>query len=217
MFGSLRQSVNASFADRFVENEAGVHFRPLGSRKAYRLSPAEAAASIDDFATVIDRADRTRDRTMKAIIPAVILWAFACIFLRSNVSREIFSNFFYVATATGLMVAMPVFAYGQFWLAAFSNVRNAGKKVLGRPSIVVPIVSSYRSRNPFQFALRWTALVALCALILIGGILPETHQQLGRELKPWINFEIDTLLLPLGILYALSMLWDWIAARKAAG
>ena len=217
MFGSLRQSLNASFADRFVESNDGVHFRPLGSRQAYRLSPTEAAASISEFATVMDRADRTRDRAMKAIVPAVILWAFACLFLRKNVSREMFGDVFYIATATGLMVALPVFAYGQFWLAAFRHTRGIERKLASRPSIEVPIASSYRTRNPFQFALRWTALLALGAFILIGGILPETHPQLGRDLRPWISFEFDTLLLGLGILYGLSMLWDWIAARRAAG
>jgi len=216
MFGSLQQSLKASFADRFIESDAGPHFRPLGSRRAYQLSPKEAAASIDDFAAVIEGADRIRDRTMKAIIPVVIVWAFICLFLRRSISREAFGDTFYIASAMALMIGLPAFAYGQFWLAAFRNLRNLGKLLRCRPSINAPIIETYRTRNPFQFALRWTALLALGAFILIGGILPETNPQLAQVLKAWISVDIEMLLIPLGILYGLSMFWDWMAARKAA-
>ena len=83
------------------------------------------------------------------------------------------------------------------------------------PSIDAPIHRGYQSRNPFQFALRWTALLALGAFIVIGGILPETSPSMARDLKPWISVQLDALLIPLGVLYGLSMLWNWIAARTA--
>ena len=51
--------------------------------------------------------------------------------------------------------------------------------------------------------------------ILIGGILPETNPDMARDLKPWISFEFDLLLLPLGVLYGLSMLWNWLTTRSA--
>ena len=216
MFGSLQQSVKASFADRFDERGHDSSFRPVRSGKPHSPTPGEADAGISQFAAVVERADETRGRVMKAIIPAVILWAFLCLILRHNVSREWFGNSFYIATAMALMMGMPAFAYGQFWFSAYRHCRNLGVEVTGRPSIDAPLVDGYRTRNPFQFALRWTAAMALGAFILIGGILPESNPQLAQELKPWIDFEFGTLLVPLGILYGLSMLWDWIAARKAA-
>lgn len=215
MFGSLRQSVIASFEERFLFDGKHLHFQPLGSSRAFQLSRAEADQRTDRFADLTERADRTRARSIKAIIPSVICWAMLCLVLRKVVGPELFSQTFYIATAMGLMIAMPAFAYGQFWLAVLRDLHRSNRELADRPSIEAPISLSYRTTNPFQFALRWTALLALAAFILIGGILPETNPDMARDLKPWISFEFDLLLLPLGVLYGLSMLWNWLTTRSA--
>ena len=215
MFGSLRQSVNASFEGRFLVDGEWLYFRPLGSRRVYQLSKAEADQCTDNFGDLTERADLIRSRSMKAIIPSVICWALLCLLLRKNVSSELFGETFYIAIAMGLMIALPTFAYGQFWFVVLRDLYRLGRLLSRRPSIDVPIHQSYRTTNPFQFALRWTALLALGAFIFIGGILPETSPDMALKMKPWISFEIDTLLIPLGVLYGLSMLWNWLAARRA--
>ena len=152
---------------------------------------------------------------MKVIVPSVICWAFLCLFLRYHISGELFDQTFYIATAMGLMIALPIYAYGQFWFVVLRDLHRLGHCLSDRPSIDAPIRQGYRATNPFQFALRWTALLVLGAFIFIGGVLPEVSPDIARELKPWINIEIDALLIPLGVLYGLSMLWNWVAARRA--
>lgn len=217
MFGSLRQSVNASFEGRFCMDGERVYFRPFGSCRAYQLSQAEADQCIDDFADLTERAELIRSRSMKAIVPSVICWALICLFLRHNFSRELFGQTFYVATAMGLIIALAIFAYGQFWFVVMRDLHRLRRRLSDRSSIDAPMHQSYRTANPFQFALRWTALLMLGAFMLIGGLLPQVSPDTARELKPWIDFEIDALLIPLGVLYGLSMLWNWVAARRAGG
>lgn len=215
MFGSLRQSVCASFADRFIESGELVYFRPMGRRAAYGLSANEADAAIDEFSETAERVDAIRSRLTKAVIPAVIIWAILCVALRKMLGSDPSINALYLVVAMGLMIGLPLYAYGQFWLALFFHERKLAARLSDRPSIAAPMLGSYRTRNPFQFALRWTALLGLCAFIAIGGILPETHPDLAQDLRPWIEFDVQHLLTALGLLYGLSMLWDWIAARRA--